>query len=471
MTVLLDELRSLLGAANVLTGEDTAGYRRDWYGRYEGTPLAVVRPSSTEEASQVMAAAYAAGVSMVPISGNTGTSGGTHGQDALMISLQRMNRIAEVRPLARTAIVEAGATVGSIHEAVAAHDLIFPLHFGAQGTAMIGGALATNAGGSNVLRYGNARASCQGIEVVLPDGRVMNLMSELHKDNSGYDLRDLIIGAEGTLGLITRAVLRLQPKSRAHATAMVGMEDLGAAMDLLARLQVATGSAVEAFECMPKSYIDAYLRFAEGATPPFADSHAYTVLIEIGVTAPKYAEATASGEVPIVALLEELLAEAMEAGGVRDAVVAQSEAQRAALWKRRELAAELSVARRPCIDNDIALPTHAIADFLWAVEHRFKALDAGAEDFWVSHLGDGNIHYTVYPTSDDAGLKDGIVSAIEDEVMARGGSFSAEHGIGLSKVPSMKRRKDPVALDVMHAIKAALDPKGLMNPGKVLPPA
>ncbi|TMV70111.1 FAD-binding oxidoreductase, partial [Thioclava sp. BHET1] len=248
---LLDELRAVLGPAHVLTGADAAQRGHDATGKYHWQPRAVLRPGSTAETAAVMRLLHAAGAAVVPVSGHTGLTGATRAEGQFMLSTERMNRIREIRPEARLAVVEAGVVLSRLHEAAAEHDLFFPLWFGARGSAMLGGNLSTNAGGSNVLRYGSTRAQCLGLEVVLADGRVLDLMSALHKDNSGYDLKDLFIGAEGTLGIITAAVVKLVPKPRAYATAFVAAPSLDQALVLLNRLQTATGGMVEAFEFMP----------------------------------------------------------------------------------------------------------------------------------------------------------------------------------------------------------------------------
>ena len=283
------------------------------------TPMAVLRPGSTAEVSAALALAQETGTPVVPVSGNTGLTGGAQGDGALMVSLERMAAIREIRPDDRVAVVEAGAVIQSVQDAADAHDLAFPLFFGARGSARIGGALSTNAGGSNALRHGSARALCLGVEVVLADGRVLDLMGALRKDNSGYDLRDLFIGAEGTLGLITAAVLKLSPRPRARATAMVAAPSLGAALDLLNRLQDETAGQVEAFEYMPGAYVDAHLARFEGARPPFAERHEVNILVEVGATAARDAEPDEAGAVPVVERLEATLGELAEAGLVLDA--------------------------------------------------------------------------------------------------------------------------------------------------------
>ena len=466
---LIEELEAVVGAEQVLQGDDMAPFRRDFLGKYAWEPLAVVRPGSTEEVAAVMRLLDAAGMAVVPVGGNTGLAGATAAEGMVMLSLARMNKVVEVREAARVVVVEAGVVLDNLHAAVAGYGLTFPMTFGARGSCMIGGMLSTNAGGSNVLRYGNTRALCMGIEVVLADGRVLDLMSALHKDNSGYDLRDLFIGAEGTLGVITRAVLKLVETPGAYATAMVAVKGLGEALDLLNRLQAATGGAVEAFEYMPAAYIARHMALHPKARAPFAEPHDVNIMVEVGATAARDAEPGEDGSVPIVSYLEQVLAGLMEEGAVLDAVIARSEAERGEMWARREAAGELMVSFANRLDTDIALPLDGVAVFLERMEAVLGEMAPGAEHIEVAHLGDGNIHYSVVLPAPDTALSEAITERIEDEVKRLNGSFSAEHGIGLSKKGSMARRKDPVALEVMRAVKAALDPKGRMNPGKVLP--
>ena len=466
---LLDDLVAALGSAQVLTGSDRASYQSDWTGHYTSDPVAVVRPGSTAEVSTVMQIAARHGVPVVPVSGRTGLVGGAMTSGGLMLSVERLNRIREIRVPSRLAIVESGVVLARLHEAADAKDLYFPLWFGARGSAMIGGVLSTNAGGSNVLRYGSTRALCLGLEVVLVDGRVLNLMSELHKNNSGYDLKDLFIGAEGTLGVITAAVMKLVPRPRAYATATLAAHSLPDALTLLNRLQEATGGAVEAFEFMPDSYMRRLAEARPDIRQPFTPRQAVNILVELGATAPRDATPGEDGTVPIVAVLEDVLARMITEGTVIDAEIAQTEAQRRAMWERRELAAEITFARKPAIDTDVALPLDKVVTFLDLIHARLPDLDPDCETLSVAHLGDGNVHFTVFPTRDDPALYDAVVEAVEDVVQELGGSFSAEHGVGLAKLPSMARRKDPVALDVMRAIKTALDPDNRMNPGKILP--
>jgi FAD/FMN-containing dehydrogenase len=467
----LDRLAAICGPDHVLTGADTDRWSRDWTGMYSGRPLAVVRPADTAQVAALLSLAHDTGTPVVPVSGLTGLTGGAHAPGQLMLSLDRLNRIRRIDPAGRIAVVEAGVVIARIHEAAAEHGLIFPLFFGARGSAMIGGALSTNAGGSNVLRHGNTRDLCLGLEVVLADGRVMDLMSELHKDNSGLNLRQLVIGAEGQLGVITAAVLKLKPMPRAYATALLAVPALRDALALLNRLQEETGGAVEAFEYMPRNYVDGYLQEVPGARPPFADAHDHVILVEIGATAPRDATPLPDGTIPVVAQLEQALAAMMEAGAVLDALVAQSETQRRQMWAMREAAADIHRHWLPQVESDVCLPLDRVADFIDLTLPRIRAYDPDATELTVAHLGDGNIHHVVMPGRDDPALSDRIRETVEDVVQELGGSFSAEHGIGKEKLATMRRRKDPVALEVMRAIKAALDPKGILNPGKVIPAA
>ncbi|WP_333867853.1 FAD-binding oxidoreductase [Cypionkella sp.] len=468
MTLIAD-LTAALGAAHVITGADLARYTADVTHHYHADPIAAVRPADTAEVAQVMQIAARHGVAVLPASGRTGLTGGLMTVGGLILSVERLNTIRQINPAARLAIVEAGVVLDSLHKAAEAEDLYFPLWFGARGSAMIGGVLSTNAGGSNVLRYGSTRALCLGLEVVLADGRILNLMSALHKDNSGYDLKQLFIGAEGTLGVITAAVMKLVPRPRAYATATLSARSLPDALILLNRLQAASGGAVEAFEYMPASYMAQMARARPDIRQPFSPAAEVTILVELGSLRPDDTTPMADGSLPLTGLLETTLAQMMAEGMVQDAEIAQTEAQRAAMWQRRELASEVMTSRQPTIDTDICLPTDLVAPFLDRISARLPQLDAGAETILVAHLGDGNVHFTVYPSDPSAAHADRIIEAVEDEVQALGGSFSAEHGVGLSKLASMKRRKDPVALDVMRAIKAALDPDNRMNPGKVIP--
>jgi len=396
-------------------------------------------------------------------------AGGVSGTGQIMVSMDRMNKIEEIRTDSRIAIVQAGAVLADIHAAADAEGLVFPLTFGARGTAMIGGNLATNAGGSNVVRYGNTRDLCLGLEIVLPDGEICNLMSELRKDNSGYNLKHLVIGAEGTLGIITKAVLRLAPKPLAYATAMVAAPSIAASLELLNRLQDSTGGAVEAFEFMPRAYIEQHIKIADGGREPFDAPYDVNIMVEIGTTIAHKAAPDPNGKIPLVEEFEEIMGELFESGALLDATVAQNETQRREMWARREAAAEVVLTHKPLINNDVAVPLDKVATFIENMDKRLAEIDAGAKPMIVSHLGDGNVHYAVWGKSQDLSVQNAIMEAVEDETLKLGGSFSAEHGIGVGKLSSMRRRKDKTAMAAMRAIKHALDPNNIMNPGKVLP--
>jgi FAD/FMN-containing dehydrogenase len=456
---ILQDFAAIVGPQHALTGDDVARWSRDWTGKYCAQPGVVLRPASTHEVSQIMALATAERQSITPVSGHTGLVGGTYAPGGVLVSLDRIKTIHDINTGARTATVDAGVVLSSLHEAAEAEDLIFPLTFGAKGSAMIGGVMSTNAGGSNVLRYGNTRDLVLGLEAVLADGRVVNLMSALHKDNSGLNLRQLLVGSEGTLGIITKAVVKLAPKPHSTATTMIAMRSLPDALALLNVLQNATGGAVEAFEYMPRHYIDVHMARVDGAREPFDAPHDINIMVEVATTT----------DMDVSRTLEAAMADMLGSGAILDAAIAQNEAQRRAMWGRREAAAELTFWRQPIVDTDVALPLDLVPSFLDAANARVAEIDAGAEPFYIAHLGDGNIHYGVYPTRDDDTLKDQIVEAVEDIVEQMGGSFSAEHGVGLSKLNTMRRRKDPVALDMMRKIKSVLDPHGILNPGKLIP--
>ncbi len=474
---LIAKLAGITGHENCLSGDDDrAKYDNDIIGQYKGRSLAVVKPANTDEVSRVLALANDARVPVVPLSGNTGLSGGGFpGEDkAIILSMERMNRIRQINTDSHVAIVEAGVVLANLHAAVEEHDLVFPLMFGARGSCMIGGNLATNAGGSNVVRYGNTRALCLGLEAVLADGTIVDLMSELHKDNTGYDLKDLFIGSEGTLGVITAAVLKLFPKPAAYATAMVSVPDIGGALKLLHRIQIASGGGVEAFEYMPRNYFQHLARIDPKAQLPFDPLPEVSIMVEVAATAPADAAPDEDGRLPVVARLEAVLEDLFETGEVLDAVVAQTEAQRAEMWCQREMASQVATSRGMPVATDIAVPLDKVGTFLERADAALARAFPGAEAVVVAHLGDGNLHYSVWvdpadPSAAGTAEHEAVHNLVEDVVRDLGGSFSAEHGVGLSKRGSMARYKDKGALKAMRAIKAALDPNNIMNPGKVLP--
>ena len=474
---IIEKLSNLIGAKHVLVDDSScAKYVRDATGEYEGRCMAVVAPASSQEVAEILKLANATRTPVIPFGGNTGVSGGTvpsaEGTE-LILSLERMNRIRLVCSETETVVAEAGVILEHLQEAIGRHGFEFPLNLGARGSCMIGGNLSTNAGGSNVLRYGNARALCLGIEAVTPQGEILDLMTNLHKDNSGYSLKDLYIGSEGTLGVITAAILKLFPKTKAYATALVGMNNLDAALLLLNQLQADTGRSVEAFEYMPKGYFENLrIRYPDRRSP-FKKTYPVCILVEVAAASEKDAVPDDAGNVPVEKRLLDLLSKSMDSGSIEDAHIASNERQRREIWALRDVAFEVSNMRHPLVHNDIALPLNKIKPFIEKMDSILADIAPGAESITVGHLGDGNLHYNIWldrcAVPYDDGLREKVMEAVESEAVDLGGSFSAEHGIGRSKLGTMARRKDRVALSVMKAIKFSLDPNNIMNPGKVIP--
>jgi len=467
MNELIEALREVVGPANVLTGDaDMAAYCTDWRGRYRGTALAVVRPGSTAEVAEAVRRCAAQGVAIVPQGGNTGLCGGATptGCGEVVVSLVRMNRVRELDAANATVTVEAGCTLQQVQEAAAVADRLFPLSLAAEGTATIGGNLSTNAGGVQVLRYGNARDLCLGLEVVLPDGRVWNGLRGLRKDNTGYDLKHLFIGAEGTLGLITAAVLKLFPQPRQVATAWAAVASPAAAVELLSRLRAVAGDRVTAFELVGRSGLDLVMRHIPGSREPLAGRSPWQALIEFSDTV---------GGDTLEPLLEQALAGAAEAGLVADAAVARSEAQARALWRLRENISAAQKTEGLSIKHDVSLPVSRIAEFIERADLALARAFPGVRIVCFGHLGDGNLHYN--PSQPAAGDNAGFIAAtprvnriVHDIVNELGGSISAEHGLGQLKREEIRRYKSELEMEMMQALKAVFDPRGLMNPGKVV---
>jgi FAD/FMN-containing dehydrogenase len=443
----------------------------DWRGRVHGRAAALLSPANVDEVQAIVQRAAEARVAIVPQGGNSSmVAGATPSTDghALLLSLRRMNAIRSLSPEDNVAVAEAGVILSDLHEAAARIGRRFPLSLGAKGTARIGGLISTNAGGTQVLRFGTMRSLVVGIEAVLPSGERFDGLSALRKDNRGYDLRQLLVGAEGTLGVVTAASLRLVPAVGARAVAWVGLAGPHAALTLLRRLEAATGEAIESFEAMPANALAMVLRNIPGTRAPLAGTHEWNILIE--------ATAPVGAPDPVDALTAQLAAAAGE-GLIEDAVVAANEAQADALWKLRETIAEAERVDGPAAKHDISVPVSGVPDFLVearaAVETRF----AGSRVVGFGHLGDGNIHFNVLPPPDVDGkawveTEGPTVNAfVHDFVGARGGSLSAEHGIGQLKLAEFARTAGPVRLHALRAIKEALDPLGIMNPGKLVPPA
>ncbi|RBY89125.1 hydroxyacid dehydrogenase [Blastococcus sp. TBT05-19] len=466
---LLASLREVVGDAGLVTDPDQlAGYLTDWRGAYRGTASVVVRPSTAEEVAGVVTLCRDAGIALVPQGGNTGLCGGavpdSSGQE-VVLSLTRLRRIREVDPVNQTITVEAGVVLQQVQEAAAAVDRLFPLSLGAEASCTVGGNLSTNAGGTAVLRYGTMRDLTLGLEVVLPDGRVWNGLEKLRKDNTGYDLKHLFIGAEGTLGVVTAAVLKLYPALHGRATAWVALPSAQAAVDLLGVLRTLVGDRVTAFEAMSRQSVEVVLRHVAGARDPFASPHPWYALVELGDT---LADAGLDG------LLESALGEAFERELALDAVVASGSAQIAGLWSLREGISEAQNHEGPSLKHDVTVPVSSIAAFVAETDRALAAAVPGIRLVVYGHIGDGNLHYNLSKPvgADDEEFRvraDELARIVYDGTARFDGSISAEHGLGQSKREIVADYKDPVALQLMRGVKELLDPAGLMNPGKVLP--
>jgi FAD/FMN-containing dehydrogenase len=467
---LVAALAAIVGDAQVLTAPaDRARHEADWRRHYPGRARCVVRPASTDEVSRVVAACAAAGAPVVPQGGNTGLVGGSTPDDSgreVVVSLERMRAVRRVEPLDLAMTVEAGCTVAAAQEAAAAAGRLFPLSLASEGSATVGGIVSTNAGGEQVLRYGTTRELVLGLEVVLADGAVLDLLGSLRKDNTGYDLKQLFVGGEGTLGIVTAATLRLFARPTRVVTAWVAVRDPAAAVALLGRFAEALGERVTAFELIAGAPLALVLRHAApGMRAPLAGSPAWSVLLDVSEVAPSFDPRPA---------VEDVLAAAMEAGLVDDAAIAESEGQAAAFWHLREHVPEAQRLEGLSLKNDISVAVSRIPDFVAEADARLAALVPGLRVMCFGHVGDGNLHYN---QSKPEGMEDdafrALAPAIHDAVHAvtasLGGSISAEHGIGRLKQQAFLKTKPAVAVETMRRIKAALDPLGLFNPGRVLP--
>lgn len=466
---VISQLAAICGAGNVLTGDAAAPYGRDWRGQYPSQPMAVVRPATTAEVSAIVKIAAACKLAIIPQGGNTGLVGGTQTQGGLIVTLERMKRIRSIDAKGRSVAVDAGVILENLNTALAEHDLRFPVAIGAKGSAMIGGVLSTNAGGANVLAHGMSRAHCLGVEVVMPDGQILNDMGDLRKNNTGFDLKQLFVGAEGTLGIITGAVLALIDRPAAHATAMITTQTFDAGLTVLNRLRRAHGNIIEAFEVMPRSYFTQMARCGVAHTLPLAGDAAVTILVELASASPADCTPDEDGAIPLTAGLSGTLAACLEDGLIADAVIAQSDQQRQDMWRLRELAPELSIGRTPVVAADVCVCVTRIDGFVAAVRDVVSAVDPDALIWMVGHLGDGNLHVVVSPPNKTPAHLAQIRFVIDAVTVQHSGSFSAEHGIGVQKLSTMATHKDPVALELMRRVKDVFDPNGIMNPGKVLP--
>ncbi len=464
---LLDELRAAVGPNQVLTEGDLSSYEIDWRRRQHGRALAVVRPGNTAEVVAVVKACAAARTSIVAQGGNTGLVGGSVTDDSgaqVLLSLARLNRLRRIDSANLTLTADAGCILQSVQQAAAAQGLLYPLSLAAEGSCTIGGNLATNAGGTQVLRYGNARELCLGLEVVTASGELWDGLSGLRKDNTGYDLRNLYIGSEGTLGVITAATLKLYPKPAAVTTALVALESLESAVDLLQLAQSRLGAGLTGFEAMGRYALELVRSHFPQLAQPLAPAP-WTVLLE---------QSDSESEAHAQTLFEALLEAALERGLISDAAVASSLEQSKAMWQLRESIPLAQSVEGLNLKHDIALPASAVTAFVSATAAALERAFPGVRLVNFGHLGDGNLHYNVQaPAGADgvAFLRDceaAVATIIYDRVDAHGGSISAEHGIGSYKRAELLRRKSPVALQLMRSIKHALDPHDLMNPGRVL---
>lgn len=465
---LIQALHDVVGEAGlILDAERMQSYLSDWRGAYRGQAAAVLRPTSTEEVAAVVRLCAQAGVALVPQGGNTGLCGGSIPDDSgaqIVLSLTRMKRIREVDIGNETITVEAGVILQQLQEAAAEVGRLFPLSLGAEGSCTVGGNLATNAGGTAVLRYGNMRDLTLGLEVVLPDGRIWDGLRGLRKDNTGYDLKHLFIGSEGTLGIITAAVLKLFPAVRSLTTAWVALPSPQAAVELIGQMRGLCGDRLTGFELMSRQSVEFVLRHVTGVSDPFAEAHPWYVLIELSDTQPN---------APLNEMLEQGIGEAFEKGTALDAVLAGSDAQVRALWALREGISEAQNHEGPSLKHDISVPVSRIPDFIARTDQALQLAFPGVRIVAYGHVGDGNLHYNI---SKPVGAEDGpfkaqaeaIMRVIYDQVLKDAGSISAEHGLGQSKRLAAQYYKAPLELELMARIKQALDPSGLMNPGKLL---
>lgn len=464
---VLDRMAGIVGARNIIADPDAMlPYLKEWRDLFRGKATAVVRPGSTEEVAAIVRLAAETGTTLVPQGGNTGLVGGqipiTEGRE-IILSLQRLDKVRAVDAEGDTMIVEAGVTLQRAQEAAEAAGRLFPLSLASEGTCTIGGNLSTNAGGTAVIAYGNARELCMGLEVVLADGRIWNGLRQLRKDNTGYDLKNLFIGAEGTLGVITAAVLKLFPLPAARATAFLALPGPAEALALLNAAKAGAGGTLTTFELMPRTGLDFVLRHAAGTRDPLSEPSPWYVLMEVSAQS-----ATGLDEA-----VESFLGEALESSLITDAVLAGSLEQRKDFWKLREMLSEVQRFEGGSIKHDISVPLHATPDFLARAIATVEAMIPGCRPVPFGHLGDGNIHFNVsQPIGADKeaflARWDEVNHAVHAIVTEMHGSISAEHGIGRLKRYLLPSVKDPVELALMKTLKATLDPQGILNPGAVL---
>ena len=465
---VLDRIAAVVGDNGLITDPaDIAPFVLDQRKYYEGRTPMVVRPANTEEVAEVVKICAETGTPIVPQGGNTGLCGGATPHDdnsEIILSLTRMNRIREIDALNYTMTVEAGVILADIQKAAEEADRLFPLSLGAEGTARIGGNLSTNAGGTGVLHYGNARDLALGLEVVLPDGRIWDGLSSLRKDNTGYDIKHLFIGGEGTLGIITAAVLKLYPRPRDVQTAFAAVRDCSAAIEILARARTASGDRVTTFEWMARTGISFVLDHIPDTRDPLSQEWPEYLLIELS---------SGHDDGTLRETMETILTDAMERGEVLDATIAESRAQAKDFWKLRETIPEAQQIAGKGVKHDISIPVSQVPTFLERANKAVAEAVPGVKICSFGHIGDGNVHYNLNQPPEADGIafmarQEELNPIVHDIATDLRGSISAEHGIGLLKRNELRHYKSPVAIDVMESIKRALDPKGIMNPGKIL---
>src|SRR5579862_8062529 len=466
----LERLRQLLGERGFIADAATmAPYLLEERGSYHGAARAVLRPASTAEVAEIVKLCAAAQIPIFPQGGNTGLSGGAvpwEDGKGVVLSLGRMNKVRNIDPIDYSITVEAGCILAEVQKAAEAVDRLFPLSLGAEGSCQIGGNISTNAGGIAVLRYGNMRALVLGLEVVLPDGRVWHGLRALRKDNTGYDLKQLFIGGEGTLGIVTAATLRLFPLPKGVETAFLGLSRVEDAMELFSRARMASGDQLTAFELISRFGIDMAQKHVPGIIDPLATKFPWYVLVEMS---------SSEAQSGLKGTLEQFLSEVMEKGLVKDGVIATSSAQAKDLWRIREGLVEAQKHEGGSIKHDISVPVSKVANFILDANKAIAERLPGIRPNAFGHVGDGNIHYNIHqPAAADTKVflarREEFNRIVHDIAVALGGSISAEHGIGRLKVEELAHYKPPIELELMRRIKAALDPGGIMNPGKIITP-
>jgi len=467
ITVALQRIAAIVGPSGVVPAADAEPLLRDYRDLYRGAAALVVRPATVEECAAVLRVCHEAGIGVVPQGGNTGYCGGAtpfDGERQILLSLARLNRVREIDAVGFTLTVEAGVVLARAQAAAREHGLLLPLSMGSEGSAQIGGSLSTNAGGLAVLRYGTMRDLVLGLEVVLPNGEVLAELKGLRKDNTGYDLKALFLGAEGTLGVITAAVLKLFPEPRSRQTAWLAVTSVAAACRLLGRARRESGDQVVSAEYVSRRSLELVLRHVEGARDPLDAPAEHYLLIEL---------ASADADEVLRAELERVLAAGVAAGEVVDGTIATSGAQRSALWLLRERVPEAERRDGGSLKHDVSVRIDRISEFIARAEPALRAVAPHRLSIY-GHVGDGNLHFNILPpigqSIEDfrAGPGDALSACVHDLAAALGGSFSAEHGVGILKVGELERYRSPVALALMQRLKTALDPKGIMNPGKML---